>query len=102
MSEPTHRQRKREPTPASVSTSEQGRALVARKAPSGLARVRRQQLMTADDVLLALSGHVLGTLRLDKERQVSLRILAEHHGLCGPGRKPPPDEPSKPESFEVK
>jgi len=64
--------------------------------------VARQQLMSASDVLLALSGHVLGTYRLDKERLVSLRILAEYYGMCGAGRKPPPDEVGKPETFEVK
>jgi hypothetical protein len=53
-------------------------------------------------VILALSGHVLGTLQLDKERQASLKLLAEYYGLCGPGRKAPPEEPTKPESFEVK
>lgn len=96
------RQRKREPPSSAVTTPEQAKALRSHIAPSGLARVARQQLMSASDVLLALSGHVLGTYRLDKERLVSLRILAEYYGLCGPGRKAPPDEPAKPESFEVK
>ena len=90
------------PSAGAIATPERARELLATRAPSGLARVARQQLMSASDVLLALSGHVLGTYRLDKERLVSLRILAEYYGLCGPGRKAPPEEPSKPESFEVK
>ena len=90
------------PRAYNIATSEDAKRVAKARLPSGLARVARQQLMCASDVLLALSGHVLGTYRLDKERLVSLRILAEYYGLCGAGRRPPPDEPSKPESFEVK
>jgi len=76
--------------------------LASKKPVFGLAGIARQQLLTGDMVILALSGHVLGTLQLDKERQASLKLLAEYYGLCGAGRRPPPDEPTAKESFEVK
>jgi len=98
----TDRRRKREPSPSAISTSEEGKALRAAKAPSGLARIARQQRMEAADVILAASGHVLGTLKLDKERLASLRLLGEYYGLWGAGRRPPGETPEKPEGFKVK
>jgi len=58
--------------------------------------------MSAPDVILAASGHVLGTLHLDKERLASLRLLGEYYGLWGAGRKPPGEEKAKPEELVVK
>lgn len=70
-----------------------------------LARVREQELLTAEEVERAICGHLLGTLKLDKERLVSLRLLGERHGLWGAGRQrlaPSPDEPKpKAEEFQI-
>ena len=70
-----------------------------------LARVREQELLTAEDVERAICGHLLGTLKLDKERLMSLRLLGERYGLWGPGRQrlaPSPDEhPPEREGFVV-
>jgi len=76
--------------------------MVAAKAPSGLARIARQQLMSAPDVILAASGHVLGTLHLDKERLASLRLLGEYYGLWGAGRREGAGEKPKGEGLVVK
>lgn len=69
---------------------------------TGLARVRRQPLLSAEEVCQAMSGHVLGSLKLDRERLTSLRLLGEYHGLWGTGRKPPAkDRSAKAESFSI-
>lgn len=70
----------------------------------GLARVRRQKRLSADDVVLAVSGHICGSLRLDRERLTSLRLLGEYYGLWGAGRKAPPtgDEPSEKPGLRVR
>ena len=59
----------------------------------GLLKIRAQELLSASDVLLAASGVVSKTLRMDKDTQAMLIKLGEHYGLWGPGRKPiKPDE----------
>lgn len=76
---------------------------IGAKWESGLARVRKMERMTAEDVVRAISGHACGRLRLDKERLMSLRLLGEYHGLWGTGRKPPATgHEDEPEGFKVK
>lgn len=78
---------------------------IRRKGGETLARVREQGVLTAEDVERAICGHLLGTLRLDKERLVSLRLLSERHGLWGAGRQrlaPSPGAPRpEPETFRI-
>jgi hypothetical protein len=60
-------------------------------------------LLTAEQVEKALSGYVLGLLKLDREQIACVKLLGEFYGLWGPGRKPPAsDEKLKPQPFQVK
>ena len=89
-------------TDRNAQRAEDAQYLASGEPPIGLAGVARQPLMTGELVILAASGHVLGTLKLDKERLMSLRLLGEYYGLWGAGRKPPGETPEKPEGFKVR
>ena len=90
----------RSATPGTIKSTDQA-VLVA--SGSGLARrLPKVTILTADDCLRALSGFVLRSVQLDKERLACIKLLGEHYGLWGVGRKAPPEEPAKPETFEVK
>ena len=70
--------------------------------PSGLARVDALTALTPEQVLKALSGYVIGQLGFKPPQIACLKLLGEHYGLWGTGRKAPPDsDKPKAEGFKM-
>jgi len=96
-------------TSATIQTSERAKQVKAgmpsaARIQAGLARVGKMPELTPEQTRKALSGYILGLFPLDKEQIACLKLLGEHYGLWGAGRKPPatPDDGDKVESFTVK
>ena len=68
----------------------------------GLARVAHLPEPTPKMVRQMLFAHATGRRKLDREQILCLKLIGEHYGLWGPGRKPPAeDNKPKPEGFSM-